>query len=310
MKKISPLNPEKIRLLTIICSSNYVKPFAKERANIYLRSDKGHTAQDIAEALGCDRKKVSKAIDDWNDHGYLALGIDKRGQSENASIPPRKLKDLSLMQLDFCIEIEPEEALKEKLQNCRIAKLKSVAFLCYRTALDARSFMNFERSFNKDFDFQNPCFRKDFRSLKVSFLKSLMRKKESSGFIENRLKQLILTIEYLNTSAEKYRKPLVKSFLKKLPDDINDLVTWKSDVLDAHLLDQIAYVLEPELRGCLRKNFGGRKEPVMNEDLMDFGHWAITKIWRQSEMDADRRWRIQSTDIYSHFFQGIKLWWD
>lgn len=284
MKKVSPLNFEQHRLVTLIMFSSYVKSFAKERAKIIWQSNRGDSAQAIAKSLGCDRKKISKAIDDWNTYKISALGLDLRGKSKKDDIPKLKISELSLTQLDFCIEIEEDEKFQQKLRQHRELRLSAINDICIEIATQAIHFISFESCFCKHYNFKINSFRKDFRNLKISFFKSLLRETNQKYYealldhsstetdrIElmlsrDGLENNISIIQGLNKAERKDTKRLVKCFLRKFPANVEGLFP-----LNMHL--QVGYLLERELRDVCEPP----KDSFGEKDLHDIGCWALNE---------------------------------
>lgn len=71
---------EKFELKRATCSSS---SFVKDRANIILLSSKGFPPAYIAERIGCETRKVRKAIKAFNNKGLAAL---QRGKAKGATI--------------------------------------------------------------------------------------------------------------------------------------------------------------------------------------------------------------------------------
>jgi len=72
-------NEEKIKVETATKSTN---AFTKDRANILLLSSRGFFAKQIAEKLGCEERKVRKAVKAFNEKGIAAL---QRGKAKGAT---------------------------------------------------------------------------------------------------------------------------------------------------------------------------------------------------------------------------------
>lgn len=83
---IRSLQHEEIKVLKKTTKSN--DAFARDRAKILILSQKGYTAKEIVERIGCDARKVRKTIKAFNKIGLKSL---KRGKAKGAK--PRFIKE-------------------------------------------------------------------------------------------------------------------------------------------------------------------------------------------------------------------------